>query len=150
MPCNQVRAASAHATGSIANMRKYVKKASRVVYELTSCPTLSNAPATVRYMFNYKLAEFSPATCKKATELQSKLTTTLGKQTVFSRYPVWRTAYLGQDIRLRILGQLFEPVERWRRSLLILITVIPSSICCLISLMSVNGWHELFEPHSYR
>jgi hypothetical protein len=77
----------ANAAGSIANMRKYVKKASRVVYELASCPTLSNAPATIRYMFNYKLADFSPATCKKATELQSKLTTTLGEQAAFFLAP---------------------------------------------------------------
>jgi hypothetical protein len=34
--------------------------------------------------------------------------------------------------------------------LLILLTVSPLLVGCSISVISVNGWHELFEPHSYR
>lgn len=65
--------------GNSPNIRKFSKKASRVVYELFDCPTASNAPATIRYMFNYKMADFSPANCKKAVELQGKITSALGE-----------------------------------------------------------------------
>lgn len=65
--------------GNTPAIRKYSKKASRVVYELKSCPTTSNAPFAVRYMFNYKLNDFSPATCTKAVDLQGKITTALGE-----------------------------------------------------------------------
>jgi hypothetical protein len=68
------------AAGNSPAIRKYSKKASRMVYELSTCPTTSNAPATVRFMFNYIMKDFSPATCQKAVGLQAKLMTTLGKQ----------------------------------------------------------------------
>lgn len=64
-------------SGNVAAIRKYAAKASRVIYPLLSCPTISNAPATLRYMFNYKLADFSPATCTKAVDLQGKITSSL-------------------------------------------------------------------------
>ena len=32
----------------------------------------------------------------------------------------------------------------------ILLTVNPLTVGYSISVISVNGWHELFEPHSYR
>jgi hypothetical protein len=34
--------------------------------------------------------------------------------------------------------------------LLIILTVNPLSVGCSNSVISVNGWHELSEPHSYR
>lgn len=50
-----------------------MKKASRVVYELQSCPTVSTSPATVRFMYNYMMKDFTPANCKKAQDLQAVL-----------------------------------------------------------------------------
>ena len=38
----------------------------------------------------------------------------------------------------------------WSPSAWILLTVDSLSIGCSFSVISVNGWHELFEPHSYR
>jgi hypothetical protein len=45
-----------------------------VVYELANCPPASNAPGTVRYMYNYVLKDASPASCKKANDVQPTIT----------------------------------------------------------------------------
>jgi hypothetical protein len=50
-----------------------MKKASRVVYELQGCPTINTSPATVRFMYNYMMKDFTPANCKKAQDLQAVL-----------------------------------------------------------------------------
>lgn len=76
---NVATACGAGIAGNSPAARKFAKKASRVVYELTTCPTTSTAPFAVRFMFNYKLADFTPANCKKAVELNNQITAAQGE-----------------------------------------------------------------------
>lgn len=69
-------------TGNLAAIRAFIKNISRLVYDLSTnkgnaaagCSSATSlAPAGVRCMFNYVLKDSN--TCKKATELQSKIVT---------------------------------------------------------------------------
>jgi hypothetical protein len=40
--------------------------------------------------------------------------------------------------------------QPYQTLLVILFTVDSFSVSCSISVISVDGWHELFQPHSYR
>ena len=53
-------------------------------------------------------------------------------------------------LRLRVLGLVFTLRSVWCPSAWILLKVDSLSVGCSFSVISVNGWHELFEPHSYR
>jgi hypothetical protein len=53
-------------------------------------------------------------------------------------------------LRLGVLGLVFTLRSMRCPSAWILLSVDSLSVGCSFSVISVNGWHEFFETHSYR